>query len=334
MKFNQEMKRMVKNVAWGLLTLCAVVGTSCSDDDNGASQEATLNLVTPEFRAYVNDREAEQPIPMTGLLDVYPCKSGTSIYFGNYVNDKLTVFNGLYAIENGHIYAGSGRKLSLPQDSYNLLYWGTPIYDDPIYSTPEIVNPGLSLDADLSSLYLELRKNYGEETYHPVYDLVYGLEETNVGTEDLSATLRRVVAGLKVTVTNKDGSVIASDVSKMEVCIGGIAEKLNFFTAEPVNQTKTVKFELQRSADGKQMANNTVMLFPSSDNPQLDLLITLTSGQVITLTQQLKETLSADTRLNLSIVLGDMIVGEESGSFTIQADWHEKSETIEFPVIN
>ena len=303
---------MVKNVAWGLLTLCAVIGTSCSDDDNGGSQEATLNLVTPEFRAYVNDREAEQPIPMTGLLDVYPCKSGTSIYFGNYVNDKLTVFNGLYAIENGHIYA----------------------YDDPIYSTPEIVNPGLSLDADLSSLYLELRKNYGEETYHPVYDLVYGLEETNVGTEDLSATLRRVVAGLKVTVTNKDGSVIASDVSKMEVCIGGIAEKLNFFTAEPVNQTKTVKFELQRSADGKQMANNTVMLFPSSDNPQLDLLITLTSGQVITLTQQLKETLSADTRLNLSILLGDMIVGEESGSFTIQADWHEKSETIEFPVIN
>ena len=86
------------------------------------------------------------------------------------MNDKLTVFNGLYAIENGHIYAGSGRKLSLPQDSYNLLYWGTPIYDDPIYSTPEIVNPGLSLDADLSSLYLELRKNYGEETYHPVYD--------------------------------------------------------------------------------------------------------------------------------------------------------------------
>ena len=163
---------------------------------------------------------------------------------------------------------------------------------------------------------------------------MYGLEETNVGTEDLSATLRRVVAGLKVTVTNKDGSVIASDVSKMEVCIGGIAEKLNFFTAEPVNQTKTVKFELQRSADGKQMANNTVMLFPSSDNPQLDLLITLTSGQVITLTQQLKETLSADTRLNLSILLGDMIVGEESGSFTIQADWHEKSETIEFPVIN
>ena len=35
MKFNQEMKRMVKNVAWGLLTLCAVIGTSCSDDDNG-----------------------------------------------------------------------------------------------------------------------------------------------------------------------------------------------------------------------------------------------------------------------------------------------------------
>ena len=79
MKFDQEMKRMVKNVAWGLLTLCAVIGTSCSDDDNGGSQEATLNLVTPEFRAYVNDREAEQPIPMTGLLDVYPCKSGTSI---------------------------------------------------------------------------------------------------------------------------------------------------------------------------------------------------------------------------------------------------------------
>ena len=47
----------------------------------------------------------------------------------------------------------------------------------------------------------------------------------------------------------------------MEVHVGGIAEKLNMYTAAPVNQTKTVSFPLVLSADGTQMSNATVMLF-------------------------------------------------------------------------
>lgn len=269
---------------------------------------------------------------MTGILEVFPCKTGTSIYFGNYINNKLTVFNGFYPIEDGHIYEGFNRLLSLPEQTYNMVYWGTPVYEDPIYSSPSIVTPGLTIGADLSSLYLTLRKNIKEDTYNPVYDLVYAVEETDITYEDLSASLKRVVAGLKVSVTTDDSSAFSPNITNMEIRIGGIAEKLNYYTAEPENKTKTVKFELVRSEDGKQMTNGTVMLFPSANNPKLELRITLKDGTVRILTKNINTTLSADTRLTLNIVLGDIIIGEGSGNFTIEG-WNETSETIEFPIV-
>ena len=107
---------------------------------------------------------------------------------------------------------------------------------------------------------MELRKNSDDDTYKPVFDLVYALREKNLANEDLSTSLDRVVAGLKVIVKTSNGSPFSANISKMEVRINGIAEKLNFYTAEPKSKTKTVKFELKRSADNKQMTTGTVML--------------------------------------------------------------------------
>ena len=114
--------------------------------------------------------------------------------------------------------------------------------------------------------------------------------------------------------------------------IGGIAEKLNFYTAEPVNQTKTVRFDLSRSEDNTTMSNATVMLFPSAPNPTLELYITLADNSIHKLTQTLNSSLSANTLLTLNVVIGEILPEGNPGDFTI-TDWNEESETIEFPTV-
>ena len=121
-------------------------------------------------------------------------------------------------------------------------------------------------------------------------------------------------------------------VKDVKVHIGSIAEKLNFYTAEPVNQTKTVRFDLTRSDDGRMMSNATVMLFPSGPNPKLELIITLADNSVHRLSQTLNSSLSANTLLTLDVVIGEILPEGNPGDFTI-SDWDEKNETIEFPVV-
>lgn len=306
---------------------------SCSKEDDLDQQITPQKLVSPDLTAYVANTD-QTTSPMTGFLEIYPCTEGTSIYFGNYVEDKKTAFNAFYPIENGEIYAGYYRKLSVPENIYNLVYWGTPVNNnDPIYESPAIKNPEIRIDTDLSKLYLELRKNSDDDTYKPVFDLVYALREKNLANEDLSTSLDRVVAGLKVIVKTSNGTPFSANISKMEVRINGIAEKLNFYTAEPENKTKTVKFELKRSADNKQMTTGTVMLFPSTENPLLELFITLSDGSTHSVSKNLSSTLSANNRLTLNIIVGDIFGGgSESGYFTVQ-NWIESTDTIEFPVI-
>ena len=135
----------------------------------------------------------------------------------------------------------------------------------------------------------------------------------------------------KVSVTMNDSSTFSPNIASMEVRIGSIAEKMNYYTAQAENKTKTVKFGLVRSDDGKTMSNATVMLFPSAANPLFELRITMQDGSLHKLSQNLGSTLSANTRLTLNIVMGDIIVGETSGHFTIE-EWEEASETIEFPI--
>ena len=129
----------------------------------------------------------------------------------------------------------------------------------------------------MAALYLQLRANR-DSTYAPVYDIVHAVKEADITYEDLSVALTRVVAGVKVSVTMNDSSTFSPNIASMEVRIGSIAEKINYYTAQAENKTKTVKFGLVRSDDGKTMGNATVMLFPSAANPLFELRITMQDG--------------------------------------------------------
>ena len=61
---------------------------------------------------------------------------------------------------------------------------------------------------------MELRKNSDDDTYRPVFDLVYALREKNLANEDLSTSLDRVVAGLKVIVKTSNGTPFSANISK------------------------------------------------------------------------------------------------------------------------
>lgn len=318
----------MKKITLGALTLLLIT-TACRDDSYTLSTESTPNLVTPALHTRVSDSQS----PLTGIVEAYPCLQGSSIYFGNYVNNTLSVFYGFYNVQDGNIVGDNNREVSLPVGKYNIVYWGTPKYEEPIHTTPAIDEPGLSIGSDLSKLYFGLRQCNKDTTYIPVYDLVHTNKEVNIGQEDLEANMERVVAGLKVIVKTKNNAVINSNITDMQVLIGGIAEKINLYTAEPENKTKTVKFDLVRSVDNTEMSNAMVMVFPSAPNPLLTLLITLKDGSVHTLSKNLESTLVANTRLTVNIVIGDIFAGGSSGNFTID-NWNESSETIEFPVVD
>ena len=113
----------------------------------------------------------------------------------------------------------------------------------------------------------------------------------------------------------------------MEVHVGGIAEKLNMYTATPVNQTKTVSFPLVLSADGTQMSNATVMLFPSSAKPMFKLIIKLKNGNTKVYQQPLNAPLKANNKLTLTLTLGDIFSEETSGGFTID-NWQACSDRL------
>ena len=315
----------MKRIWFGALCLLWMI-TACSDDKKGYVVEPELDLVTPQITALVNEQQGYSPL--TGILEAYPCSSGGSIYFGNYVNGKLTPFYGYYTVIDGHVSGNNNRVLNLPSDAYNMVYWATPKYEEPIYSKPAISEPGITIGADLSKLYYKLRANE-DGTYMPVYDLVHAVHETDTEA-DFEASLNRVVAGLKVIVRNGDNGIFSSEILKMEIRIHDIAESLNVYTAEPENMTKTVKFDLVRSEDGTSMSNATVMLFPSAENPSLDLIITTQDGREHKLSKELQTTLEANTRLTLNIVLDDILPSGNTGNFSIQ-NWREVSETIHFP---
>ena len=303
---------------------------SCSDDDNNNGSGTPENLVTPKISARITEQVA-QDAPFTGILEIFPCRAGGSDYFGNYINGKLTIFNGHYTIVQGDVYGNNNRELHLPIGPYNMVYWGTPKHEEPIHNSPEINSPGIGKGANLADMYFSLRP-YGDGTYKPVYDLVHAVQETRIGSEELHTGLIRVSAGLIVNLRQKDNAVFNSNVKSVKVQIGGIAEKLNFYTAEPVNQTKTVRFDLSRSEDNTTMSNATVMLFPSAPNPTLELYITLADNSIHKLTQTLNSSLSANTLLTLNVVIGEILPEGNPGDFTI-TDWNEESETIEFPTV-
>ena len=82
-----------------LLALSSLIfAVSCSKDDGqgdgGNDNQPAVTLITPDVSVRIADPLSSNPF--TGALEIYPCDEASSIYYGNYVNGKLTVFNGFY----------------------------------------------------------------------------------------------------------------------------------------------------------------------------------------------------------------------------------------------
>ena len=301
----------------------------CNNGNNGGGDNG---LISPVINATVNSPDNLQS-PMTGVLEVYPCQAGTSIYFGNYINDMLTPFPGLYNLKDGSTFGAPKRALSLPIGTYNMIYWGTPKYEEPIYAHPLMRDPVYILGEDMSRQHFSLFKMEADTTYYPVFDLVHAVQPANIGSEDLKASLKRVVTGLKVIIKDKNNGILSSSIDSMVVRITNIAGELNFYTAAPQGSPRTVAFPLVRSVDGTQMSNATVMLFPSFGKPEFQMSIILKNGNVKSFKQTLNGPLEANSKLTLTLTLGDIFSEESSGEFTLD-NWNEESQTIDVPSLD
>ena len=312
------------------LATLALLAVGC-DDDSASNGGENTELIAPAL--YMNVVTGDGDKPFTGVLSIAPCTEGTSIYYGNYVNSKLSPFYGYYFVQNGELYASdSNRELYLPLGNYEMLYWGTPKYEEPIYAYPAVREPTYNIGGDLAQQDFSLLKMSDTDAYYPTYDLVFACHRVTVGAEDLDAALKRVVAGLKVVLKDKDNQVLSTEITNVEVRVTNIYEKLNAYTAEPHGDPCTVSFPLVRSADGLQMSNGIVMLFPSAGIPELQLNISLADGQVKHISQQLKQPLEANNKLTLTISIGDIFEEEGSGSITVD-EWNENHEEIDVPVL-
>ena len=319
-----EMKKLL------FLALIALLAAGC-DDDSASGGEETPELIAPAF--YMDVVTGEGNKPFTGVLSIAPCQEGTSRYYGNYVNSKLSPFYGYYFVQDGELYdSDSNRELYLPVGNYEMVYWGTPKYEEPIYANPAVRDPSYSIGGDLAQQDFTLLKMSDSEFYYPTYDLVFACQPVKVGTEDLDAALRRVVAGLKIILKDKDGKVLSTDIANAEVRVSNIYEKLNAYTAEPHGNACTVSFPLVRSSDGLQMSNGIVMLFPSAGTPELQVILTLADGTTKHFSQQLQQPLVANNKLTLAISIGNILEEESSGNITVD-EWNESHEEIDVPVL-
>lgn len=314
-----------------VLTVFVALVASCADDnppkavDNGG-------LVSPDLQMDIVTANGQSPL--TGILTIMPCNNGTSIYFGNYVNRKLTPFYGYYRVKDGTFYHDAvNRELSLPTGTHNMIYWGTPKYEEPIYAHPALKDPAYVIGEDMSKQSFGLYRMLPDTTYYPTFDLVHTVQSANIGSEDLKASLKRVVTGLKVIIKNKDNGILSSSIDSMAVRVTNIAGELNFYTGAPQGSPRTVAFPLVRSVDGTQMSNATVMLFPSFGKPEFQMSIILKNGNVKSFKQTLNGPLEANSKLTLTLTLGDIFSEESSGEFTLD-NWNEESQTIDVPSLD
>lgn len=133
-----------------------LVFVGCSNDDECYNEANSKlgNLVSPEL--FVT--ELNTNIPYSGILDIYPCVSGTSTYYGNYRNGQLSPLNPIYTIASGSIQ-NYVRPLLLPVGTYTLLYWGVASAGaDGTYDYPASTEPALALNEDMNSQYYGLRQ--------------------------------------------------------------------------------------------------------------------------------------------------------------------------------
>ena len=283
--------------------LIGVFFGSCSKDDDCHCVN-TNDLISPEL-AEMRVSTGTSTTSFTGVLMVYPCTGDSSLYYGNYTsNGTLMPINATYTIKDGSIYKATA-PVRLPLGDYNFLYWGLSknSQTDSVYDAAAIREPGLRIGADLSDLYMTMyQDNYKDTTYMPVYDYLHAVNPIKVGTDKMQATMKHATAGLKITLTNKDGNKMDASIASARILVGNIASRLDYYTAEASDFTKTVAFPLTMSTDSMSMsANSTVMVFPSSDNPPLN------------------------------ITLGELYSEETSSDGFEVENWTESTETIDFP---
>lgn len=304
---------------------------SCSKDDDKSVSINPEKLITPELESMAVSNGSA----FTGALTVLPCHEDTSIYFGNFTTrDALSPIYATYTIGNGSI-ANSLQPVKLPLGNYNMVYWGVPKNSAPdsTYGGVAIIDPPLRIGSNLDDLYFALRKESNRDTtYYPVYDFVYAVNPIEIGVGKLKASLKRTVAGLKITLVNRGGAKIDPNIASARILVGSIADRLNYYTAVPEYFSKTVAFPLTMSADSLSMSpNSTVMVFPSGENPLLTIQLILKNGDEKKFQKPLANSLTAGNRLNLTITLGDLFSEETSSDGFEVENWTESSETIDFP---
>ena len=114
---------MKKLVVFAVL---AAIVASCADD-NPPQIEKSSELVSPRLLMDVSTESGQSPL--TGILTIMPCKAGTSIYYGNYINRKLTPFYGYYQVKDGAFYNNRvNRTFYLAAGLYNQINCGTLQY--------------------------------------------------------------------------------------------------------------------------------------------------------------------------------------------------------------
>lgn len=95
------------------LTAVAAFMAGCSDDGNCNGSD-DMHLISPALEMSVSTASGQSPL--TGILTVAACNANSSIYYGNYVNNKLTPFDGYYHVKDGALYDGAiNRRIMLPQ---------------------------------------------------------------------------------------------------------------------------------------------------------------------------------------------------------------------------
>lgn len=324
----------MNKLVFSTLLVAASLASCSDDDDNSCKPGNETDLITPELAGIMISTDASTT-PFNGALMVYPCLEDTTFYYGNYnKGGALVPINAMYVIKDGSVHTAS-LPVRLPLGDYNFLYWALPKNDpaDSTYEASSITEPGLRIGANLADLSLSLRKvSYSDTTYNPVYDYLHAVNPIKVGTEKMQALLKRAVAGIKITLVNKDGEKMNESIASARILIGSIASRLNYYTAEPSDFTKTVMFPLTMASDSLSLStHSTVMVFPSADNPLLTILLTLKNGQVKRFQKSLTDALVAGNRLILNVTIGELYSEETSSDGFEVVNWTETTENINFP---
>lgn len=304
-----------------LLPIFALLSCSKSNQGNNYPQ---FKLRTLDFTATLTTS------PFSGILDVYPCKPNSSLYFGNYQGNppQLTSLPGKYLVALGEANLNKSHAVNLPIGSYDLVYWGYQIPSDTSISYPITNNPVIRLGVDLKGQGYSLRSYPRDTLYYTTEDFVYATKTVNIGTDNIGVKLNRVVAGLSVVIKNKNGGALNASIDSIRVYVGSVAERLDLYTATPTNMTKTVAIPLKFSPS-RTSAYNTVTLFPSGPDPKITILLIMQNGEQKTYIANMNNQLMVNNLRLLTLDIGEIFSSSSSGNDYQVDNWTESDQTID-----